>query len=194
MTQFLKVAVETVFPLPELPEWSAIALWWLGAAMIVFFLLWLVATAVTHLHRRAYNLTKAETDSQRKAAQPGFLKVDHEARSEAIKRGDEYVRPADREEPGVESAPAERRLSFWQRWGFLARAGALVVALAHIVVAALSLPAMARRVTEGMQRIQEASTGGSLEEMLKRYWIGFALAAIVIGAQVGRFAWSLRKK
>src|SRR6185503_3262066 len=54
-----------------------------------FAMVWVGARIIGTLHRRAYNLTYAESGVSRKV-QPDFLKVDRHKRQEAIARGEQY--------------------------------------------------------------------------------------------------------
>lgn len=69
-----------------LPEWIVYLLW----AAAAFAALWLISTIFIHMRRSATNLTSAQQAGVRKDAAPDFLKVDHKARDEAMKRGEAF--------------------------------------------------------------------------------------------------------
>jgi len=165
---------------PQVPEWARPWLYGLGLAMAALFVLWLLASAVARLHRRAYNLTKAETAPGR-APEPAFLKVDGKAREEAIGRGDAYVRPGE-EAPGPSPAGGAHG-SIWSRWGLFSRVGAVIIALAHVGVAVVSVAAMAKDADEVVQTV---STADCIRAVVSRYWVGIVLGLIVIIAEAAR--------
>lgn len=161
-------------PTIELPPWAQTWLPILGYAMAGLFVLWLLAVVVASMHRRAYNLTRME-QAPANAPEPSFLKVDHGARAAAIRRGDDYVRPG----AGAAAAPPPAE----PVWGRLSRAGALVIALAHIGVVAVSMAAMAKDADEVVQTV---STADCIRAVVGRYWLGIALGLIVIVAEAAR--------
>lgn len=165
-------------PRMEIPEEIRAWLAPLGFALAALFALWLVFLVLRYLHRRAYNLTKAETARFRKGRDPSFLKVDHEAREEALRRGDEYVRPADRVE---EPAPAEPPRPRWSLWSVLCRVAIVIAALAHFGVIAFTMASAAK---DADQVWKEISTTERISTVVSRYWIGFALAGIVLAAEL----------
>jgi hypothetical protein len=168
-----------------LPEWVPDAMVPLGYAIVALFAAWLVLGIVRLLHRRAYNLTKAET-ARGKPAEPGFLKVDHEARQAALDRGDAYVRPADR--VAEAEASGKRKGS---AWAFLCRLGVVIVALAHFGVVVVS---MADATHNAEKVVQDISATDRLEAIVSRYWLGLTLGVIVLTAEVVRFVVSRREK
>ncbi len=167
----------------KIPDWATTWLLWLGAAMAAFFVLWLVVAIARAMHRRAYNLTKAETARPRSDVEPSFLKVDEEAREEALRRGDEYVRPADAE-AAEEAAAATEPDSIWRRWGLFSRLGIVTIAVAHVAIAVVSSVAMMRDAEEVLNKL---STSECLVTVVTRYWPGFLLALVVIVAEVVQF-------
>lgn len=69
-----------------LPEWMMLLMY--GAVALAG--IWLAATVFIHMRRRATNLTSAQQAGVKKSASPDFMKVDHKAREEAMKRGETY--------------------------------------------------------------------------------------------------------
>lgn len=171
------------FPQIVIPQWAEPWLYWLGLGMVALFVLWLAASVVSAMHRRAYNLTKMETAPKR-AADPAFLKVDGKARDEALQRGDAYERP------GAEApAPAATARSATSLWGLFSRIGALVIALAHVGVAVVSVTAMLKDADEVVQTVSAAEC---IQAVVTRYWFGLLLGLIVIIAEVVQFFRSRR--
>jgi hypothetical protein len=177
----------------RIPDWAQTWFLSLGIGAVALAGLWIVSAIAVALHRRAYNLTKAETASARAAPEPAFLKVDHEAREEAIRKGDAYVRPAERkaiEEKAAAEAAAPPR-SFWCRWGLFSRIGIIVIALAHVGVAVVSAVGMVEKADQMMQKV---SSLDCLTTIVQRYWLGFCLGGIVVVAEIVRLLGSAKKK
>jgi len=192
---FLPVAVEEITV--RIPDWAQTWLFYRGIGIVALAGLWIVSAIACALHRRAYNLTKAETASAREAPEPAFLKVDHEAREEAIRRGDAYVRPADRramEEKAAAAAAAEAAApprSVWSRWGLFSRIGIVIIALAHVGVAVVSAAGMVEKADQMMQKV---SSLDCLTTIVQHYWLGFCLGGIVVVAEIVRLIGSAKKK
>lgn len=171
-------ALRVVLPQVVIPPWAEPWLHWLGYGMVALFVLWLAAGIVRALHARAYNLTKAETAPAR-AADPAFLKVDEKERTAALQRGDAYERPgtaATTAVPVARSAPS--------LWGLFSRIGAVIIALAHVGVAAISVTAMLKDADEVVQTVSAAEC---IQAVVSRYWFGLLLGLIVIVAEVVQF-------
>ena len=160
---------------------------YIGIGIVALFLLWIFFTVVRALHRRAYNLTKAETAKAGQVAPPDFLTVDKDARAAAIKRGDDYVRPADREVPAA-LPPMDKT---WSWWSLVCRIGALIAGIGHVAVLIVSLVANSKEADVVWKDI---STAERLEAVVAKYWIGFAIAGIVIVAELVRFISSKKTK
>lgn len=172
----------------HIPDGVKSILLYMGIGLVALFVLWLLFTVIRALHRRAYNLTKVETAKAGGTPPPDFLTVDKEARAEAIKRGDEYVRPADREVPATTEPPMEKT---WSLWGFVCRMGALVAGVGHVGVLLVSLVANTKDADTVWQ---DVSTAERFEAVVSRYWIGFAIAGVVIVAELVRFITSKKTK
>ena len=89
-----------------LPEWLTYLMW--GA--VAFAALWLVSTIFIHMRRRATNLTSAQQAGVNKNAAPDFMKVDHKARDEAMKRGEAYDQELVEREKAAAAAAAGEKL------------------------------------------------------------------------------------
>ena len=89
-----------------LPEWLTYLMW--GA--VAFAALWLVSTIFIHMRRRATNLTSAQQAGVNKSAAPDFMKVDHKARDEAMKRGEAYDQELVEREKAAAAAAAGEKL------------------------------------------------------------------------------------
>jgi hypothetical protein len=169
----------------EIPGWVHDLLVPLGFALVALFVAWLVLAILGALHRRAYNLTKAETARPR-AEDPSFLKVDHEAREAALARGDAYVRPADRE---TGEKAAARTAPSSSIWAFLCRLGVILVAVAHFGVVVVSV---ADATYNAERVVQDISASDRFTAIVSKYWLGLSLGAIVLAAEIVRFVQSRR--
>ena len=89
-----------------LPEWLTYLMW--GA--VAFAALWLVSTIFIHMRRRATNLTSAQQAGVNKNAAPDFMRVDHKARDEAMKRGEAYDQELVEREKAAAAAAAGEKL------------------------------------------------------------------------------------
>lgn len=174
-------SLNLALPQLEVPAWAEPWLLGLGIAMAALFVLWLAATVVRAMHRRAYNLTKAET-APATAGRPRFLAVDEKARAEALARGDAYERPTDGAPPAA--APPPTGQSATNLWGLFSRLGAVIIALAHVGVAVVSVTAMLKDANEVMQ---DVSAMDCVRAVVTRYWFGLLLGLIVIIAEVVQF-------
>lgn len=140
-----------------------------------------MATAAARIHARAYNLTRVETARPSKEVKPAFLTVDEEAREAAVARGDAYVRPGDRQSSAAEETETNAVANRWWRWGTIARAGALIVAIVHLGVVALSALTVADRAREQLESFEAARA------VLAAYPVGSFLAVAVVLVEVTRF-------
>jgi hypothetical protein len=176
----------------DVPLWLQRPLAIMGIALAALLLGYFVLSILRSAHRKAYNLTKAETAQPGKGPGPAFLTVDHEARAEAVRRGDEYVRPADAAaaQTSAEQAasPTARKEPF--AFGRMAcRLGALTVGSGHVVLLLASLFKSTKDADAVWSRI---TTWERLSAVIGRYWFGFALVGVVITAELVRF--TLRKR
>ena len=170
-----------------MPTWQKEALLILGILLGLLVVVYSLIRYALYRYRKAYNLTKAETAKPDKGLKPAFLEVDHKARAEAIKRGDEYVRPADRPAPDEVLQKAKRLGG----WGVVCRIAAVLAAIAHggiLVIALLDHTKDADTVW------QEITTADRLAAVWSKYWLGLSLASIVIVAQIVLFISSRRRK
>ncbi|MBN1417740.1 MAG: hypothetical protein JXP34_03135 [Planctomycetes bacterium] len=181
---------EAVPRIAGIPEWANTLLWILGVGMVLLFLAWLALRIMVAMHRKAYNLTKAETEKAGQAPKPSFLTVDHEAREEQIRRGEDYESPKEREDREEAAAAEAAARASQPRWGVWARLGAVIIAVAHIGVAVLAGIAMYNNASKVRQ---DLSTASCIQEVIAKYWLGFVLALIVIVAEIVFFVRSRKK-
>jgi hypothetical protein len=125
---------------------------------------WMAAEGVRSAHRRAYNLTKAETTGD-KPIDPSFTKVDHEARKAALERGDAYARERAAAAAGP-AAPAGRLAP----WGRIARLTSKVVAAGIVALVPPTASGIASR--DGVNF--------GVVDLAQKYPVGIGLAVVVL--------------
>ncbi|MBT9288090.1 hypothetical protein [Prosthecodimorpha staleyi] len=141
--------------------------------------LWLVGAVLAAMHRRAYNLTRAETAGA--ALQPDFTRggnADRRAAAEAAARAGAPASP----EGGLAAAGGSvlapspyARLCFWSRMSALVAAGTSLIAVVFQAVGA------------GRQAEEAAKAVGGLDGILAalaQHKIGVAVAVAVIIANM----------
>jgi uncharacterized membrane protein len=150
--------------------------------VIVFGALWLVTSIIGYFHRRAYNLTLAESGGS--PIRPDFLKVDKKRRAEAIERGEEYSEvlekraEADTRAKAAAGAPPSSPVS---RLSTLSRMGALVTGTVTLVAAIVNALTRVQFLQSDIQRL---SGWDSFVETVKTYPVGATVAFLVIGANL----------
>jgi hypothetical protein len=173
--------VEPVWNIPEGYKFIFNIMTWGG---IVLGGLWLVTGVMGYMHRRAYNLTHAESGRNQKI-KPDFLKVNKKAREEAMERGEAYDEKLDVRE-GAPPPPAPA--AFLER---LARAGATITALFGLIAAVVGTLTRAGSLQAG---IEEIASFDKLMTILRNYPLGAAVAVIVVAANVIAFYTAEKKK
>lgn len=146
----------------------------LFGATLVFGGLWLVGSVLAAMHRRAYNLTRAETAGT--VQQPDFTRggsADRRAAAEAAARAGTVV-AAPHAVPAPPPSPYAR-LCFWSRMSALVAAGTSLIAVVFQAVGA------------GRQAEEAAKAVGGLDGILAalaQHKIGVAVAVVVIVANM----------
>lgn len=151
-------------------------------AVIAFAALWFVTGLIGYFHRRAYNLTRAES-SPSKNVKPDFLSVDEAKRQAAIKRGEAFDKVLEAREAAV--SPAVVTAASWSRW--LATSAALVSSFVFILGALTRIDD-----TEAMAR--EVGNLTRLWEIIQAHPVGAAITLAVIAANIVVFYLQHMKK
>jgi len=150
--------------------------------VIIFGTLWFVTGIIGYMHRRAYNLTSAESGGSR--VTPDFLKVDRKKREAAIERGAAYDQVLDRREAAAAASGTVEKV------GTLTRAGATIAASATLVAAVVT--ALTR--VESMQTgVEQLSSWDSLVGLARQYPAGVTVAVLVIGTNIVAFVKATKK-
>ena len=151
--------------------------------LLVLVAIWASLALFGWFQRRAYNLTVMER-AQAGRQTPDFLKVDHQTREAALERGDAYAderarggQPAPPEEPAPPAPPILRKVGRFSR---LARIGAVVFAIANLIVVGASALLKAEKTHEFFYSL---SNWERWQTLFEKYWIGVTVAVLVILVQ-----------
>jgi hypothetical protein len=149
----------------------------LSYATIGFAALWLVTTVLGYMHRRSYNLTRAESGGG-KPITPDFLKVDQKKRQAAIDRGAAYDKVLEERE-AARAAPASAasvsKADFW------ARAAATVTAFFSLAGAVVGTLTKVENLEAGAAQLSNWET---FVDIVTQHPVGTTIAIVVIGANI----------
>lgn len=162
--------METELARPETIDHALRILSW---CVIAFGALWLVTSVIGVMHRRAYNLTHAESGGS-KDIKPDFLKVDHAKRKEAIARGEAY----DTVLKDREAAVSQKTAAKVGTWSRLLAVSAAVLGL---VTAAAGAVGKVKTVQTDFEQI---GTWDRFVDLISQNPVGTVVALAVIGANV----------
>lgn len=158
--------------------WLRILSW----CLVGFAGLWAVTATITYFHRRAYNLTHAESGGSKNIT-PDFLKVDKAKRDAAIKRGEAYETTlTTREAP----TPVEQ-ISQWSR------SLANLTLLLGLVTTAFTTVTRIRSFQAGAEEIGSFER---LSQIVSENKFGTIVAVVLIGIAVYEFSkkWKQQQK
>jgi uncharacterized membrane protein len=165
------------------PDTIDTALRILSWCVIVFAALWFVTAVIGYFHRRAYNLTHAESGPSRNI-KPDFLKVDAAKRQAALDRGAAYDAALEARETPAAVATAEK-VRHWSR------IGAATTATLAVVAAVVGTLMKVESIQEGINQI---SSWDRLSKLVSDNKAGTVVALIVIGSNIVVFVNALKKK
>lgn len=158
-------------------SWYGSSLQILMYAVIIGAALWLVLAVVSHLHKRAYNLTVAETAKGGK--QPDFL--DNTGRSEKIREKaiafDERIAAENAPE-----TPATKACSIVRTITSIAALATFLVAIAGAVA----------RIQMYDNLVENMSSVEHFLSIIRTHWLGATVAAIIILVQLARLVFSIK--
>lgn len=146
----------------------------LSYATIAFAGLWLVTSILGYMHRKSYNLTRAESGGG-KPITPDFLKVDEKKRKAAIERGAAYDEVLDARAAAAGQSPAVAKADFWSR------AAALVTAFFTLAGAVIGTITKVGTMEEGAAQLSNWET---FVDIVTQHPVGTTIAIIVIGANI----------
>jgi hypothetical protein len=149
-------------------------------ALLASGLIWLITSLVGGAHRRAYNLTHAESGSSKKI-QPDFLKVDKVKREAAIERGQRYeAQLTKREDVGGPVVVASR-------WSRVAAAFSAVAGLAFTAVGTM------QRVPDTDRAVRDLGNWDKFRALVSEHQLGAILCVAVIASNAYIAVRKLRK-
>lgn len=151
--------------------------------LMIFSALWLITGILGFMHRRAYNLTRAESGGSSPIT-PDFLKIDQKKRQAAIDRGAAYDEVLEARAAAAGPSAAVAKTGFWSR------AAATVTAFFTLSGAVIGT----------LQKVDSLESGASelgswdkIVAIVKDHPIGTVIAIIVIGANVIIFVKATKK-
>jgi hypothetical protein len=151
---------------------------------IVLALVWLAVALIAWWRRSAYNLTVAATADRAKQAQPDFLKINKEARAEAIERGEDHeaeLAERERREAAAARQAANQPLA---ATGRLASVATFLMSLFTLLTA---LSGAALNVGVMGDHVQKLTTAGKLKYLIYEHTLGCAVVAFVIGYHIWKY-------
>lgn len=155
----------------------------LAWCVVIFGGLWLVTSVIGYFHRRAYNLTHAESGTSQNI-KPDFLKVDREKRAEAVARGEAFDRTlVERERKKAPPSPVDGAC-YWSR---LAATAAAVIGLVATIVGTL------QKISSIQSDVQKLSSWDQFVEIVRQNQVGAIVAMTVIAANVIVFVKKMQK-
>lgn len=171
-----------VWTIPEnYQQIFTIVSWVLGVVGAI----WLVTGVMGYLHRRAYNLTHAESGRSQNI-KPDFLKVNKKAHEEAVERGEAFDQKLREREGETPTPPAST--DFLER---LARIGTTLTAIFGLIAAVVGTLTKADALQAGFDNITSFQ---KLATIVKTYPIGALVAVIVVVANIVAFYTGEKKK
>jgi hypothetical protein len=151
---------------------------------IALVAVWLVLALVALWRRRAYNLTVASTAGKSRKAQPDFLKVDDDARDDAIRRGERHEKlldDRDKEEALAALRAAKDPLTLGARLAGWAAAAMSVFTLLTAVVGVVG------NVGRMGDMVSQMSSAERLEYLVTTYPISSLVVVLVVIYSVYRY-------
>jgi uncharacterized membrane protein len=165
------------------PDTVDTALRILSWCVITFAALWLVTAVIGYFHRRAYNLTRAESGRSRNI-KPDFLKVDKGKRQAAIERGTAYDAVLEAREPAGAATTVDT-VRFWSRLAAMSTASLAAVA---------TLVGTLMKVESIQAGITQLSSWEKFSRLVSENKAGAVVALVVIGSNVVVFVKTRKKK
>lgn len=174
------------------PDTLDTILTWLTWTVAIFSVLWIGSGILGYMHRRAYNLTRAES-GRSKNIQPDFLKVDKARREAAMNRGAAYDKElaerdaAEAAAAAAAAAGARAPTDSMENWSRLAAMISATFTLLAAVIGTL------RKVDALQEDAQKIGSWDALVNTMSAHKIGTTIAVIVIAANVIVYVKAVRK-
>lgn len=145
---------------------------------------WLAITVFVVWRRRASNLTPVNLPDKNRKSQPDFLKVDHKAREQAIKRGESFEKELDRREREEARRAARKARS-------PATIGQRIAGIVTFIMSLFTLASMIYgsifSITRMGGMMEEYSTQERIFAVIQAHPIAFAITILVIFARIFTF-------
>jgi hypothetical protein len=138
-------------------------------ALAAFVVIWIVTSIIGAMHRRAYNLTHAESGGSKKI-QPDFLKVDKAKREAAIERGETFTEKLDKRE-----APATP-VTTASTWARILASATAVIGLVFTAVTTM------QRVAATDAAVRDLGNWEKLRAIISEHQLGAILCVAVIAS------------
>jgi len=158
---------------------------WMEPLVYLLFsllLLWLSLSAFTYLRDRAYRITRAES-TRAKGVSLDFTRVDSEAREAAIQRGKRF-------DEALVDHPSDHRSTTARAFN-LTNIAMIFVSLVTLISGVLGA---VMRIGPTQRFFESLNAWDRYVAILQEYKIGFAVAFLVIIAQLVRFFITLRRR
>ncbi|MAN45954.1 MAG: hypothetical protein GYB49_08885 [Alphaproteobacteria bacterium] len=143
--------------------------------------IWLGLTVFVLWRRHASNLTPVNSAEKSRKAQPDFLKVDHKARAEAIKRGEAFEKELDQRDIAERKAEAKRQR---EKVGLLQRLSGIVALVMSLFTIVSIIYGSIFTVTRMGDMMEEYSTAERMIAIIQTHPIAFSVCVIVILARI----------
>jgi hypothetical protein len=134
---------------------------------------WLVTSVISVFHRRAYNLTHAESGGSKKI-RPDFLTVDKDKRDAAIKRGEKYDEELARRERVAAGSPGA--VASAGHWSAILAQGSAWIGVGFAALTTLT------RIAPTDKAIRELGRWETFEQIVREHQVGAILSVLVIAA------------
>jgi hypothetical protein len=180
---------QTVNPLEFiLPEWSLSTLPLTQWVLVGLCGLWLLLWAMVWSRRRSLGLRSIEGASSRGLDAASYQTGIDARKEDVLARGDQYAGDRGRtKEPA--DAPLPQAVDNWVKWISFARIGTLIAASLNLGITLIAAVAAGGEVNEMVESI---SFSDRWEAVINKYWIGIAVAAVIVLLELGR--WFSRRR
>ncbi len=138
-------------------------------ALVAFGVVWLVTSVIGAMHRRAYNLTHAESGGSKKI-QPDFLKVDRAKREAAIARGEQF------DEKLAKREATATPVSVACTWSRIAASATALIGLVFTAVTTM------QRVAVTDEAVRDLGNWEKLKAIVSQHQLGAILCVAVIAS------------
>jgi hypothetical protein len=181
---------KTVNPLESiLPEWSLPTLTLTQWVLVGLLGLWLLLRAMAWSRRRSLGLRSLEGVSRRGLGTASYQTGIDARKEDVLARGDNYAAERVQAEEPAGAAATPQADDGWIKWISFARIGTFVAASLNLGITLIAAVAAGGEVNEMVESI---SFSDRWEAVMNKYWIGIAVAAVIVLLELGR--WFSRRR